>query len=232
MEKEISTPKVKRKTFTHNSFSPCPVNPLMPINPNLFFRENNDFNSSMSPNILKFKFKKKLEWTEEEDNNIKKFVNEFGTKKWKTLSEIYPGKTPKQYREHYYNCLETNVLKKIDFTQNEDEIILSFVQGNGRKFAKLSKMMPGRTETSIKNRYYFLTKRSFQNVHNNEKSEFVQEEQNNSFEICVQSMEPNVEAKRNDTTNEEQDKENLFDDDLATIFNINPFYNHDQFDLI
>ena len=92
--------------------------------------------------------------------------------------------------------------------------------------------MPGRTETSIKNRYYFLTKRSFQNVHNNEKSEFVQEEQNNSFEICVQSMEPNVEAKRNDTTNEEQDKENLFDDDLATIFNINPFYNHDQFDLI
>lgn len=160
MEKNVLTPQRKRKPPEKQSFSPYPRIPLSPICTNLFFKENITNNVSISPSSQKIRVKTKLQWTEEENNNIREFVKKFGTKNWKKLSEICPGKTPKQLREHYFNCLETNIIKKKDFTPNEDEMILSFVQNNGRKFAQLSKLMPGRTETSIKNRFYFLIKKN------------------------------------------------------------------------
>lgn len=161
MKKRIQTPKSKNKTIEFKSFSPSPQAPLMPICPNSLNKEDLKNNFLNSPNQLIFKKKRKIEWTKEEDENIREFVKKFGTKNWKKLSEIYPGKTPKQYREHYYNCLEDNIIKKKDFSPEEDLKIYSFVENYGHKFAKLSKLMPGRTETSIKNRYYYLSKNNF-----------------------------------------------------------------------
>ena len=92
-------------------------------------------------------------WTNEEDAILKNWVSENGAKKWSHCAKIIPGRNCKQCRERWFNNIDPNI-KKGGWSLEEDAIIFNFFQTLGSKWAFISNLLPGRTENSIKNRFY------------------------------------------------------------------------------
>lgn len=92
-------------------------------------------------------------WTTSEDQKLIDWVAIEGPNKWSKCSKVIPGRNGKQCRERWCNHLDPNV-RKGQWTIEEDVIIFNFFQNYGPKWAFISKFLPGRTENSIKNRFY------------------------------------------------------------------------------
>lgn len=92
-------------------------------------------------------------WTKEEDLILASWVQEQGPTKWAKCSKRISGRNGKQCRERWCNNLDPEV-KKGKWNADEDAIIFNMFQGTGAKWAFIAKFLPGRTENSIKNRFY------------------------------------------------------------------------------
>lgn len=102
------------------------------------------------------KFKKceaaKGHWTEEEDKLLIDYVNKNGANKWIECTKIIPGRSAKQCREHWSNSLAPN-LKKGEWSVEEDFLIFTLYNKYG-SWKKIVPIFNGRTENSIKNRFF------------------------------------------------------------------------------
>ncbi|CAD8045841.1 unnamed protein product [Paramecium sonneborni] len=112
---------------------------------------------------------KSLIWEKEEDDIIKLQMNvKKGKHIWTEIAlELYNHnngiyvRTPKQIRERWMNYLNP-ILKKSSWTDQEDIQLLSLVIKNGKKWSKISKVLNGRTENQVKNRFKSLVHRIYQ----------------------------------------------------------------------
>jgi len=92
-------------------------------------------------------------WTQEEDQKLIAWVKKQGPGKWAQAANMIPGRSGKQCRERWFNNLNPDV-RKGNWTTAEDELIFQLYQKYGSSWSKIAKYVPGRTENSIKNRFY------------------------------------------------------------------------------
>jgi hypothetical protein len=96
-------------------------------------------------------------WTATEDKQLLELVKTFG-KNWSLLSKYMPSRNGKQIRDRYLNNLDP-LLKKHNFTAEEDRMILELYIKHGACWSRIAKSLEGRTGDTVKNRFYSTLKK-------------------------------------------------------------------------
>ena len=105
-------------------------------------------------------------WSAEEDALLRKLIEEIGTdSKWIKIAEELNSRNqqygifrkPKQCRERWINHLDPSI-KKGEWSEDDDIKFLILITKEGKKWAKIAKLLGNRTENSVKNRWSSLTK--------------------------------------------------------------------------
>lgn len=102
-----------------------------------------------------------MAWTEEEDEQLRKLVAEFGPKKWVFVASKMENKGGKQCRRRWQNYLNCDNNKQGGWSPEEDEVLMREHKIVGNKWTEIAKAVGGRTDNAVKNRYAALmTKQS------------------------------------------------------------------------
>eukprot|EP00281_Chroomonas_sp_CCMP1168_P013093 CAMPEP_0206283138 /NCGR_PEP_ID=MMETSP0047_2-20121206/40060_1 /ASSEMBLY_ACC=CAM_ASM_000192 /TAXON_ID=195065 /ORGANISM="Chroomonas mesostigmatica_cf, Strain CCMP1168" /LENGTH=879 /DNA_ID=CAMNT_0053713463 /DNA_START=12 /DNA_END=2649 /DNA_ORIENTATION=- len=96
-------------------------------------------------------------WTEDEDKKLLALVNQFGQGNWQLIAKNLHNRLPKQCRDRYVNKVDPT-LKKGNWTEEEDRIIVAAQHKLGERWAAIGKFLDGRSESSIKTRWYSVLK--------------------------------------------------------------------------
>lgn len=151
----LNTPSSRLK-ISSSPFASLPLSSSLP--PNLSTLLPPSFRSLTAPKKPNSD-KKRKKWTSQEDALVLLLIEKYG-KMWAFIASFLEGRTGKQVRERYFNQLDPKIIKS-KITAKEDEEIWRLYEQLGPKWLHISKNLPGRTENSIKNRYYSFLKKRF-----------------------------------------------------------------------
>ncbi len=109
-------------------------------------------NSVLKKNsIMKVKTKRNP-WQPEEDEQVMELVVKYG-QSWALIASLMKDRSGKQIRDRYLNKLKPDI-NKAEWTQKEDELVMSLCKEMGHKWSRIATFLPGRTEGQVKNRFY------------------------------------------------------------------------------
>lgn len=101
--------------------------------------------------LLRWQYKRNF--SSDEDEKIKSLISEYGEKNWETIAGFLPGRTPRSVKERWNTYLRPNVNRN-PFTHEEDLLLIQKYEELGPKWVEISRFFVGRTDNSLKNRWY------------------------------------------------------------------------------
>lgn len=101
--------------------------------------------------LINQSFTRKGPWTQKEDKLLIDWVNNNDDLNWKKCSQI-PGRSSKQCKVRWINSLNPKIVTS-EWKIEEDYIIYTNFKKVGSGWTHISKLLPGRTDLAIKNRF-------------------------------------------------------------------------------
>lgn len=103
-------------------------------------------------------FKPHAKFTAEDDEVLKRLVEEFGESNWAFIADRMPGRNARQVKERWAYYLSPR-LNHSPWTQAEDNLLLEKQREMGSKWVRISRFFCNRTDAMVKNRFQVLKRR-------------------------------------------------------------------------
>jgi hypothetical protein len=92
-------------------------------------------------------------FTAGEDEKLKDLVERYGTKSWEEIAQYMPERSARQCRDRFKNYLDNELISD-PWQPHEDQLLLQKYREIGPKWVEISRLLPGRSGNTVKNRWH------------------------------------------------------------------------------
>ncbi|KAL3824152.1 hypothetical protein ACJIZ3_020181 [Penstemon smallii] len=117
-------------------------------------KSNNNSNSE----VPKRKERHIVSWSKEEDDVLREQINIHGTENWAIIASNFKDKTTRQCRRRWFTYLNSD-FKKGGWSPEEDMLLCEAQKMFGNRWTEIAKVVSGRTDNAVKNRFTTLCKK-------------------------------------------------------------------------